>query len=88
MKTVTCNKCGWVWFQVSREHAVKQVAEFNIYFESLSKQEQNDYYGGRGAVLERYESCWCGNSYKNFRDSKPGDCPDGCTISPIIDRND
>lgn len=88
MTTVTCEKCGWVYMQVSRNHAESEVIEFNKYFDSLSKKDQDDLYGGKGSNIKSYEFCWCSNNYKNFRDSKPNDCPYGCTISPIIDRND
>ncbi len=88
MKSVTCNKCGWVWMEVSRDHAENEVRKFNLYFDGLSKKEQDDYYGGNKSSIKHYDGCHCGNSYKNFRDFKPGDCPDGCTISPIIDRNE
>ncbi len=87
MKTVTCNKCGTVAFQVSREFAVNQVEEFIKYYNTLTREQQLDYYGGKPATLAGYEGCmFCGGSYKNFRDSVPGDCPEGCTLSPIIDR--
>ena len=33
-----------------------------------------------------YTRCFsCGESYKNFRESKPNDVPRGCTIQPILD---
>lgn len=35
--------------------------------------------------MSHYEHCHrCGGSYKNFREYKEGDCPDGVTMSPII----
>lgn len=83
--SVTCLRCGWVYGSVSRAYAVNQVAEFNTYFATLSPEIQERYYGGKGATLDNYLTCWCGNSYKNFRESKPGDVPDGCTIGPILD---
>jgi len=83
-KNRTCLKCGWVYFGVSREYAENEVKKFNEFFETLSKKDQKDLYGGHGSSIASYESCWCGNKYDNFRDSKPGDCPRGCTISPII----
>lgn len=90
MKTVTCNKCGWVHFQVSRNHAEAEYKRFNEYYDALSKQEQEDYYGGHGSSIKNYEHCHgiCGGSYKNFRDSKEGDCPNGVTMNPIIDRDE
>ena len=70
---------------VSRAYAVAQVTQFNEYFNTLTAQQQQDYYGGRGSSLELYEICnCCGESHHNFRETKPGDCPDGCTIGPII----
>jgi hypothetical protein len=87
-KAVTCLGCGWVHMEVSREYAEAEVKKFNEFFYSLSKEEQNDYYGGNASSVAHYEQCHCGNSYKNFRDSEPGDCPNGCTIGPIIRKED
>jgi hypothetical protein len=82
---VTCTKCGWVHFPVSRQHAEKEVTDFNAYFETLPKNLQDDFYAGKGAAITLYERCFhCGGSYKDFRLSKYGDCPDGCTIQPIL----
>lgn len=87
-KTVTCLKCGWVSVEVSREYAVHHVFAFNEYFKALPKDKQQDYYGGKGASLEAYETCRCGGPYQNFRDAKIGDCPDGVTMGPIINRSE
>jgi ribosomal protein L37E len=82
---VTCNKCGRVHFYVTRKYAEEQVAKFNDFYDSLDKEKQNDYYGGKCASIKSYEHCMrCGNVYKDFREYKNGDCPDGCTIGPII----
>lgn len=84
---VTCNNCGWVSFEVTRQHAEEEVRRFNEYFNSLSPKQQQDYYGGKGAYIELYERCFlCDGSYKNFRDSKTEDYPEGATLSPIIKR--
>lgn len=85
---VTCLKCGEVYFEVSREFAIDEVERFNKYFDSLPKNEQDDYYGGIKSKVSNYEFCWCKNIYTNFRDFKMGDCPDGVTISPIIKRDE
>jgi hypothetical protein len=70
---------------VSREHAEHEVKSFNEYFATLTKEKQDDYYGGTGSSIEFYERCKsCGGPYTNFRPSQPGDCPEGCTINPII----
>lgn len=80
----TCLKCGTVYFGVTREFAKDEVERFNAYFATLAKKEQDDYYGGKGSSIKTYENCYCGSSHTNFRDFKPGDCPDGVTMSPII----
>lgn len=84
IQCVTCTKCGWVHVAYTREQAEACVKSFNDYFETLSVEKQNDYYGGTGSSLEKdYIGC---NVCKNetFRPSKDGDCPDGCTIGPVI----
>lgn len=81
----TCNKCGWVHFGVSRWHAENEVSKFNKSFDALTKEHQEEYYGEKNSSIRQYEHCVaCDESYTNFRDSKYGDCPDGCTINPII----
>lgn len=81
----TCNKCGWVHFAVTREHATAEVARFNEYFDKLTPKEQQDYYGGYKSSIEHYEQCSrCGGSHIDFRDAREGDCGPGHTIGPII----
>lgn len=88
-KTVTCLKCGWVAFQVSRESAIREFTSFNEYYDTLTPKEQEDYYGSKKSSIRFYEHCmFCDGSYQNFRDSQEGDCPDGCTLNPIIDREE
>lgn len=85
MEYVTCNKCGWVHMGVSREHAEDEVRRFNEYFDGLPVEKQEDYYGGKKSSVLNYEKCFrCGSNWENFRRSREGDCPDGCTIGPII----
>lgn len=81
----TCLSCGWVHFGVTRQYAEDQVARFNEYFSTLSPEVQQSFYGGHGATLDDYLRCGlCSGSFTNFRDAVEGDCPDGCTIGPII----
>lgn len=83
-KEMTC-PCGWVAFAVTRTFAKRSVASFNAYFATLSEHDQRQFYGGDNAKIEDYERCMlCGGSYKNFKPAAPGDCPNGCTLSPII----
>lgn len=88
-KNVTCKNCGWVHFEVTRDYAENQVTQFNQYFDTLSKEKQQDYYGGRKSSIISYEQCMlCRGNYKEFKESKSGDCPVGCTLNPIIRRQD
>lgn len=86
--SVTCNKCGTVYVAVPRAWAENEVKESNEYQASLSKKDKEIYGSKNPASIALYEWCWCKNIYKNFRDAKEGDCPDGCTLSTIIDRKD
>ena len=76
-------------FEVSRKYAVQEITDFNEYFDSLSEKEQDQFYGGKRSNIMNYEHCGvCNGSYKNFREFKVGDCPDGCTLNPIIRKQD
>jgi hypothetical protein len=84
MTNLTCTSCGWVMFGVTRDFAEKAVADFNAYFETLNPSGKAMY--GKGASIESYEQCFnCGGSHENFREAKDGDCPEGCTMQPIIE---
>lgn len=79
----TCNQCGWVHFGVTREQAVKAIADFNEFYDHQPATMQQCY--ASRACIEHYSCCdVCGGPHMNFRDSVPSDCPDGCTIGPII----
>jgi hypothetical protein len=81
----TCNKCGRVAFAISRAHALKEIKRFNKYFESLTRKQQREDYGGKKSSIKEYDRCgFCGNGCNDFRASSAGDCPSGCTLSPII----
>ena len=79
----TCNNCGWVAFGVTRAFAEAEVERFNQFYQS-SPPETRECYGGPSSIAH-YECCHrCGNGFTEFHDSEAGDCPAGCTISPII----
>jgi hypothetical protein len=83
--TVTCLKCGWVHFAVTRQYAEDEIARFNAYYDTLPADKQQQFYDGQKSAISSYDTCGCcGGPYTNFRDSKPGDSPDGCTLNPII----
>ncbi len=81
-KECTCIKCGWVSFAVNKKEATKQVKRFNKYFETLSKKDQQDYYGGKKSSIKKYVCLLCGG--RDFRPTKEGDRPMGCTLGPVI----
>lgn len=81
----TCNACGWVHFGVTRAYAEDEVQRFNDYVRTIDPKKWQEYWGGRLSSVADYERCGsCGSSHVNFRDAVEGDCPDGCTIGPII----
>ena len=86
MKSRVCGRCGWHHFGVSIEYAEAEIAKFNAFYDTLTPQDQKDWYGGKKSSLSNYDSCMrCGNSYLNFHDELPQDeIGDGHTISPII----
>ncbi len=90
MDTRTCNNCGWVAFGVTREHAQAEVDGFNkmmVDIEAAGDINKIEFWGGPGrrSSITSYERCMlCNGPHTNFRDSKPDDCPEGCTINPII----
>lgn len=80
----TCNHCGWVHMGVTRQFAENAVAEFNDYFAKQS-QETKDLFGNKPASIHEYEHCGlCNGPHTDMREFTAGDCPDGCTIGPII----
>ena len=81
----TCNRCGWVHFAMSRERAQSEVDQFNAYYEALSPEKREKYYGNKPASIATYERCFfCGQTDGDFRPYQDGDCPTGCTIQPVI----
>ena len=84
MSLRTCNRCGWVHMGVTRQHAEQSVAEFNTFFET-QPPEVREMYGNKPSSITAYERCFhCGGPHTDTREPKAGDCPDGCTIQPII----
>jgi hypothetical protein len=97
---LTCNNCGWVHFGVSREYVEKQTQEFGDYWDAADKETKESFWSRavRGPMPDLfpraehalgYTKCQrCRGSYTNFRESKEGDCPNGCTIGPILNKFD
>lgn len=77
---VTCKSCGTVSFLITLKEAKAEIRRFNRYYNSLSKAVQKKYYGGNESTLQNYRCCL----KMDLRKSKKGDCPNGCTISPVV----
>lgn len=88
-KYLKCTKCGWIHYQVSREHAQEQVDKFNSYFNKLTKEQQISYYGGRPSSIASYENCMrCGTIHTNSVPATGKEVSAGATINPLIDPQD
>lgn len=88
-KLVTCRRCGWVHFELTREEAEQNVESFNEYYYGLPEHQRLESYGGRPSSIKKYEQCMsCGGPYTDFVTSSKDDCPNGCTINPIIRKED
>ena len=70
---------------LTREYAQAEVDSFNVYYDTLTPEQQQEYYGGKRSSIKNYERCFhCGQTDGDFRPSKDDDCPRGCTIQPTI----
>lgn len=83
----TC-PCGWVYFAVTREYAEHEVKAFRRYYDSLSSERQQSWYGSKPSTLEDYSRCFrCGAEYTEFCDATSEDLQrvSGSTINPILE---
>ena len=88
LSDVTCNRCGRVHREVSRETAEAQVENYNKHLRGLEPKDRKKW-PEKPAEVSDYESCdGCGAFYLDFRDAKPGDCPVGATLGAIISRTE
>lgn len=88
---VTCNKCNRVSFSVSLSYVIDWERDWITHWKGLNKLGRENYGVSKRPpkIEDEYLSCMqCNNSYKNFRDAVDGDCPNVCTISGILDRNE
>lgn len=80
-REVTCNKCGRVHVAVPRVFAEGEIAQAAEIHAKLNPGSPP-----RVATIADYEKCLrCGNTYLNFRNAMPGDCPIGCTLTSVLD---
>lgn len=86
---VTCKACGWIHVAYTREHAEREVANFNEAFDKMPPEHQ-EMYGNRHASVGHYEGCLtCGSTEMRptVAEDWPGyggDVPHAITINPVI----
>lgn len=87
---VTCKDCGWVHKQVSMKYVQNWKKEWDEFWPTLNEEGKESYGLQKGPPsISTYLHCFfCSGSYKNFRDALDDDCPIGCTIQPILGRNE
>ena len=86
---VTCKKCGWIHKAYSREHAQREVDQFNAAYDKMPPEHQ-EMYGNHHATIDHYIGCMaCGS--EEFRPTKMEDWPGyasgeqyAITINPVI----
>lgn len=89
---VTCKKCFWSYFKVSKEYMVREIKSFLDFYNS-QPEDVKEHYGKQTpeSMLNTYTKCMiCGDSHKNMReyDLKTDNNLDGQTISPMLDPNE
>lgn len=86
---VTCKECGWIHVAYTREHAEREVANFNAAFDKMPPEHQ-EMYGSRRAASAHYEGCLtCGSTEMRptIAEDWPGygsDVPCAITLNPVI----
>lgn len=77
---VTCIRCGWVSFAVTRADAEAHVEKHNRWrLEEPSRLR----HWPTPAVLDSYRCRGCGQ-WGPYRRTVPGDCPTGATLNAVV----
>lgn len=89
---LTCRRCGWSFFKVSKEYMLREIKSF-LDFYNNEPDDIKEHYGKQTpeTMLDTYTKCMlCGGSHKNMRayDMKTDNNLDGHTISPMLDPNE
>jgi predicted nucleic-acid-binding Zn-ribbon protein len=90
MTTMVCNKCGHAHFRRTEDEVTVEANNFKRYFDGLSDEDRQKYYGGRGYevadAIEQQKKCFrCGGPNTEFHEETPEDrIPAGVTLQGII----
>lgn len=87
-KSVECNKCGWVHFEVTADYVRKWLKDWEAFWPTLSDEGKGNYGLPEGppSVVEYLRCGTCGNNYKDFKDSTR--VLNGQTIGGILSRDE
>lgn len=90
MKTVICNHCSWVHFEVTAEYVAKWELTWTEYYPTLDKAGRANFGLESGPpTIEEYLHCNnCGEFYLNFRKAKNSEVPFGSTLSGILGKKE
>lgn len=78
--TVTCLRCGWVSYAVTKAHAEAHVERHNAF--RLADPARLKHWPTPASV-EEYRCRGCGQ-WGPYRKARQGDCPTGATINPVV----
>lgn len=78
---IECRSCGKPHYPVSLADALAGIKSFNDYFNTLSPEDQNKFYGGKPASIDNYLQCVrCGSvRFQQRHAAAPG-----VTLNPIV----
>ena len=85
---ITCKKCSRVYFSIPRKRAEEEVTRANKFYNSCTDEMKKKHFKSEPSKIALYESCSCGNNYKDFRDFKKEDKKEGEIILPLISRKE
>lgn len=77
---VTCLRCGWVSYAVTKANAEAHTVKHNAMREADPAAMR---WWPNSATIETYRCRGCGQ-WGPYRKAKPGDCPTGATINAVV----
>jgi protein-arginine kinase activator protein McsA len=92
MKSVICNNCNWVHFEVSAEYVRQWQIQWIIFWNESTPETRSNYgCPDKPPGPEEYLVCHrCNGNYRNFRDATNDEIERvyGSTINPILNRKE
>lgn len=79
---VTCEKCSWISYAVSKAYAEKEVEEFLAFYDSMPKDQAENLYGKRRG--HNYKCLRCNGDKFRPTTTAESNAIYGSTISPVV----